>query len=147
MMTRSLVFLVLTVVVLAGGAFFYIQQRFSDSVQLNRVSSLDEIRGKSPTICSYEESDSRDTSTGVMRVYDDRLRIDMNVVGSLYTGELKVVIDRDGRYHWADPYIESTWPAGVSSRQTVDDVLFASKWRCFPWWFPSEILFDIETNG
>src|SRR3989344_3686401 len=148
MLSKSLVYMVIIVVVVAAGALLYLQQSFADSAELGSLTSIDQIHGRSPTICMYDAEGSPDTtSSGVLRIYNNRLRIDMHLVGNLYTGELKVVIDDNGEYHWADPSIIRTWPINVSARQTIDDFLFSAKWRCSPWWFPSDALFDIEQNG
>ena len=138
------VLVVFSVTVLIAVAIgFYVVYRDSQTAKAAHLTSLTDIQGIPPTICTYKVAEYGGGSGGSMYIANDRIRIDVpDLEQGAYSGSAEAVIGMDGT-RLIDPSSEHSLSVGNGVSYALNMIITQAPWKCDPWWFSDNALFNI----
>ncbi|HTR19095.1 MAG TPA: hypothetical protein VMH91_03945 [Candidatus Paceibacterota bacterium] len=139
---RVLIVLALAAV-LAASAGFYVNYRDQQTAKVDRITSLEQIRDVTPTVCTYQIGAYGAGSSGEMYIANNEIRVevpDLQING--YSGSVEAIIGLDGT-RLIDPKSLHSLSGGNGAPFAINMVITKAPWKCSPWWFSDNGLFTI----
>ncbi|OGG50774.1 hypothetical protein A2763_02510 [Candidatus Kaiserbacteria bacterium RIFCSPHIGHO2_01_FULL_54_36] len=136
-------FLVVGIILLCAGAYYF--HRTAQANKLSHIESLAATRNVPATVCEFTEGDFEGARGGLLYVRNARIVLHTMYVEGNYAGRLHVLIEPDSTY-FIDPATMDTIPIGLSAEEQItliNDEILRPTWKCSPWWFPDDSIFDI----
>ena len=133
-------FLVMGLVI--AGVSYYVSNRASQSATLSHITSVSQIENVAPTECLYQTGAYGTGGEGHMYIYNNQLLVSIqNLDTPEFYGTMLAVIGIDGTRLLASESEQRM--AGKDPAVILGDILTKAPWSCYPWWFPTESLFNI----
>ena len=142
-MSGKILAVLIAVVLIAVAVGFYVFNRDSQTAKVAHLTSLTQIEGVPPTICTYKVAEYGSGSGGSMYIANDFIRIDIpDLELGAYSGSVEAVIGMDGT-RLIDPASEHALSVGNGVAYALNTIITQAPWKCDPWWFSDNGLFTI----
>jgi|GEM_PF-4062103 len=136
-----LIFVIIAVAAIA--LTFYIEYRQQQTAKLAHITSLQQIEGVAPTVCTYQIGSFGTGSGGEMYIANGDIRIEIpDLANGNYSGNIEAVIGLDGT-RTIDPKTKQILQNGGGVASELNTIITEAPWQCSPWWFSDNSLFTI----